>query len=103
MSEARFAPRALKELRRAAAWIAADNPDAADGFLDAVDRAATMVGRRPALGRVRLDLAPARYRFWSLRGYPYILVFDVESDPPTVARVLHQARDLPALLDDLDT
>jgi plasmid stabilization system protein ParE len=93
----------LEELRRAAAWIAADNTDAADDCLDAVDRAATMVGRRPALGRGRLDLAPARYPFWSLRDYLYMLVFDVRSDAPTVDRVVHQARDLPALLDDLDT
>ncbi len=97
-----FAPRALRELREAAAWIAEDSPDAAEALLIAVLRAADLVSAKPALARVRLDLAPSRFRFWSLRGYPYILVFDVENDPPLVARFVHQARDLPVLLNDLD-
>jgi toxin ParE1/3/4 len=55
--------------------------------------------RDPKLGRVRLDLAPERYRFWSLRGFPYLLVYDAEAEPPIILRFVHQSRDLPALLD----
>ena len=54
---------------------------------------------RPKLGRVMLDLAPARYRFWSVRGFPYLLVYDAEAEPPIILRVVHQSRDLPAILD----
>ncbi|MGA9868927.1 MAG: type II toxin-antitoxin system RelE/ParE family toxin [Acetobacteraceae bacterium] len=97
-----FAPRAQRELREAARWIAEDNPEAATGMLAAALRAAEMVRARPMLARARPELAPPRFRFWSLRGYPYLLVFDIESDPPLVARLVHQARDLPRLLDDLD-
>jgi plasmid stabilization system protein ParE len=96
-----FAPRARRELRDAAAWIAEDNPAAAEGLLRATLRAAELVAARPGIARVRLDLAPARFRFWSLRGYPYLLVFDVDRTPPVVARFVHQARDLPVLLSDL--
>ncbi len=96
-----FAPRARRELREAAAWIAGENPAAAEALLRATLRAAELVAAKPGLARVRLDLAPARFRFWSLRGYPYLLVFDVDRTPPVVARFVHQARDLPVLLSDL--
>ncbi len=45
------------------------------------------------------ELAPARYRFWSLRGFPYLLVYDAEADPPIILRFVHQSRDLPGVLD----
>jgi toxin ParE1/3/4 len=94
-----FAPRAQRELRAAVAWIADDNPAAADALLAAVMAAARRLQARPNLGRVRLELAPARYRFWSLRGFPYLLVYDAETKPPIILRFVHQSRDLPAVLD----
>lgn len=97
-----FSPRARRELREAAIWIAKTNPDAAEALLGATLRAAELIAANPALARVRLDLAPARLRFWSLRGYPYLLVFDIDRTPPVVARFVHQARDLPVLLNDLE-
>jgi toxin ParE1/3/4 len=102
VSEAPFAPRARRELLKAVAWIAERNPDAADGLLAAALRAAKMVSANPMLARVRPELAPPRFRFWSLRGYPYLLVFDVDHVPPVVARFVHQAQDLPVALGDLD-
>jgi len=48
---------------------------------------------------VRLDLAPERYRFWSLRAFLYLLVYDAEAEPPIILRFVHQSRDLPAVLD----
>lgn len=101
MSRGLFTPRARRELLQAVAWIAEDNQDAAEALLAAVLRAAELVSAKPALARVRPELAPARFRFWSLRGYPYLLVFDVEHDPPVIARMVHQARDLPVMLSDL--
>jgi plasmid stabilization system protein ParE len=97
-----FTPRARRELRDAATWIAENNPDAAEALLRAVLRAAELVAAKPTLARVRLDLTPARFRFWSLRGYLYLLVFDVDRTPPVVARFVHQARDLPVLLSELE-
>ena len=94
-----FTPRASRELSAAAAWIAEDNPDAAENLLSAAISAAKRVTQRPMIARVELKLAPDRYRFWSLRGYPYLLVIDTENDPPVVARFVHQTRDLPVLLD----
>jgi toxin ParE1/3/4 len=94
-----FAPRAQRELRAAAEWIAEDNPAAADALLAAAMTAARRIEARPKLGRIRLELAPARYRFWSLRGFPYLLVYDAEAEPPMILRFVHQSRDLPGVLD----
>ena len=66
--------------------------------LDGADRIAS----RPGLGRLRPDLIPVPFRFWSVRGFPYLLVYDADRSPAQVVRVLHMARDLPNLLGDLD-
>lgn len=102
MTHGRFAPRARRELRQAAEWIAEDNPAAAVALLQAAVGAADMIAGKPALARTMPALAPARFRFWSLRGFPYLLVFDTDRTPPIVARVVHQSRDLPIILANLD-
>jgi len=94
-----FAPRALRELREAAVWIAEDNPSAADALLAAAMAAARRLQARPKLGHARLELAPGRYRFCSLRGFPYLLVYDAEAEPPVILRFVHQSRDLPIVID----
>jgi plasmid stabilization system protein ParE len=96
-----FTPRARRELIRAAAKIAEDNPDFADELISEAIAAATRICASPMLARTELRLAPARYRFWSLQRFHYLLVIDSETTPPVVARVVHQSRDLAALLDDL--
>jgi toxin ParE1/3/4 len=99
VTSALFTPRAERELRDAVLWIEKDNPAAADALLAAAITAARRLQARPKLGRVRPDLAPARYRFWSVRGFPYLLVYDAEAEPPIILRIVHQSRDLPAILD----
>jgi toxin ParE1/3/4 len=94
-----FASRAQRELSEAAVWIAEDNPSAADALLAAAMAAARRLQARPKLGHARLELAPGRYRFWSLRGFPYLLVYDAEAEPPVILRFVHQSRDLPMALD----
>ena len=97
----RFSPRARRELREAAEWIAEDSPAAAEALLRAAIQAADMIASRPGLARLRPDLATDRFRFWPLRGFPYILVFDVDRSPPVVARLAQQSRDVHAVLGDL--
>jgi len=80
-------------------WIAEENPNAAEALLAAALAAPSRLQKRPKLGRVRPTLAPVRYRFWSLRGFPYLLVYDAEAVPPIIVRFVHQARDLPSVLD----
>ncbi len=75
---------------------------AAANFRNAVEAAVGLIGAKPELGRVRLNLAPQRYRFWSIAGFPYLLVYDVSQAPVRIARIIHTSRDLPKALVDLD-
>ncbi|HET6235008.1 MAG TPA: hypothetical protein VFE41_08590 [Acetobacteraceae bacterium] len=54
------------------------------------------------LARTQEDLTPPRFRFWSLRGYPYLRVFDGSETRTVVARFVYQVRDLPVVLGDLN-
>jgi toxin ParE1/3/4 len=101
MSRARLAPRAERELLAAADWVAKDNPAAARGLREAVAAAVLRIGEHPGCGVTRLALAAEPYRFLTLTGYPYILVYNAASHPPLIVRFIHGARDLPELLRDL--
>lgn len=95
---ARFTRAALADLREAAGWIAQDNLVAADALRVAANRAALMLGEHPRAGSVRTDIAPERFRFLVLRGFPYVLVYEADLRPPRILRVLHGARDLHGML-----
>jgi plasmid stabilization system protein ParE len=94
--------KARTELRDAIRWIGADSLASARGLNDAVEVAARRIGINPAIGVRRLELAPERYRFWSIQRYPYILVYTGDTDPPRIVRIVHMARDLTKLLTKLD-
>jgi len=100
-----FAPQAARDVEAAAEWISemAGGPDVARRMVQAVVEAADRIASRPGLGRLRLDLVPAPFRFWTVRGFPYLLVYNADRSPTQVVRVLHMARDLPTLLGDLGT
>lgn len=66
-----------------------------------VEQAALRIGERPQLGRRQPVLADARYRFWSVTGFPYLIVYRPDTSPPSIVRFVHTARDLPTLLADL--
>jgi plasmid stabilization system protein ParE len=88
-----FAPRARRGLRSAAAWIVEDDPAAADALLAEAMAVARRVQAGPKLGRVWLELATERYRFWSPRGFPYLPVYDADAEPPIILRFAHQSPD----------
>ena len=86
----------------AVAWIARDNQAAARGLRDAAVRAAKRIGTNPFIGATRPRLGADRFRFLLLIGYPYVVVYTADTDPPRVLRVLHSSRDLPRILAGLD-
>ena len=61
-----------------------------------IRRAFAMIGRRPGVGHVRDDLTSRPVRFWPI--YSYLIVYDPETKPVHVIRVLHGMRDLPEIL-----
>lgn len=96
---ARFSGRARREI--AAALEAMEHIVARRRLRQAIETAARRIGQRPALGRQERALADARYRFWSVSGFPYLLVYRTDTFPPSIMRFVHTARDLPPLLADL--
>ncbi len=74
--------------------IAAENPEAADRWLQLIDQKCQLLASMPQMGRDRADLAP------NLRSFPvgdYLIFYRPDSDGVVVIRVLHGARNLPPL------
>jgi plasmid stabilization system protein ParE len=46
-------------------------------------------------------LASARYRFWSILRYHYLLAYADAPEPPRIVRIVHMKRDLPRVLAEL--
>lgn len=97
--KARLAPRAYREVMAAVAWIAGENPSAARGLRTALNDAATLIGRYPHSGHERPELADPPFRFMALRGYPYLLAYNADLNPPLITRFVHMARDLPLVFE----
>jgi len=77
----------------------------AERFLDALEAAATLLGRQPGIGSPRWahELNVEGLRCWSLTGYPYLLFYFEHDDAVELARLLHAANDIPASLAESDT
>jgi toxin ParE1/3/4 len=101
MIRARLAPAARRDLLEAARWIAKDNPAAAIALGEGVARTARMIGDHPYIGELRPAVASSPYRFLGLTGFPYLIVYNPDTRPPLIVRVLHGARDLPEVLREL--
>ncbi len=73
---------------------------AADGFVDALERAFTHVQRAPATGSPRWAhaLNIPGLRSWVCTRYPYIVFYMLLPDRIEIWRVLHAKRDIPAWL-----
>ena len=98
-----LAPQAIRDVADAAAWFA-DGPGGealARRFARAVSAAAGRVSQRPLLGHRRLELLPDPYRFYAVRGFDYLLVYNTARAGAPVARVVYMGRDLGPLLADL--
>jgi len=75
-------------------YIARDNPDAADRFLDLIDEKLALLAEFPEMGRRRDDLAPR------LRSFPvgrYVIFYRLSEPGIEVARVLSAYRDIETL------
>ena len=100
MTRAVLSTAAERDILEIVEWIAVENPAAARGFRASLDNIATTLGDHPRIGALKPELASPPIRFIPLRGYPYIVVYTPDRDPPLILRVLHGARDLPEILRD---
>jgi plasmid stabilization system protein ParE len=85
-------PRAKQDVSDIWDYIAADNIEAADRVLDALERALVKLAKTPGIGHWREELTDKRHRFFLV--YSYLIVYRPETKPLQIIRVLHAARDV---------
>ena len=69
----------------------------AERFVNAISTAYAMIGDNPEIGALRLGDAIGRpaLRTWTVRGFPYVICYEVGPDSVDVWRVLHARSDIP--------
>lgn len=90
-------PLAADDIAEVWDYIAEDNLDAADRWIDRLDEQFGFLATQPLMGRARPELGP------ELRSYPfgrYMIFYAPLADGIDVIRVLHGARDIDAVFDD---
>lgn len=93
--------RAKKEIWEIAEYIARDDWQAAERFLDALKKSFDFLLDFPQSGELldRLDPRFAEIRIWQVQGFPnHLIIFRPRSDGIEVIHVCHASQDLDALL-----
>lgn len=88
-------PEVLADLAEIWEYIGANNPDAADRWLDTIDDKVKLIAESPYIGRERDELVPG------LRSFPvgkYLLFYRPIAGGIELIRVLHGSRDVDSLL-----
>ena len=89
-----FAPLAEQDLESIADYIAADNPRRAVSFIQELRQQCQRIALNPPGYRMRPELGEG---IQSCPHGHYVIFFEASADAVTVVRILHGARDLPAL------
>lgn len=77
------------------AYIAADNPEAADRFLDTLHGKLALLAEQPRMGGLCHGFGPGLYRF-SVGNF--VIFYRFTPQYLEIVRVLHAARDIDSLL-----
>ena len=87
---------AKRDLADIACFIALDNPSAAEGWLESVDRVLQLIAQNPEMGEAVDHLKPGLRRYTHGR---YLLFYKPLSHGVLLYRVLHGARPIEELID----
>ena len=96
MKQYRVSDAARADLDEIWLYIAQDDPDAADGFIQTLVSRFPRLASMPSLGRSREELSAG------LRSFPvqkYVIFYRPREDRVEIVRVLSGARDLPPLFE----
>jgi toxin ParE1/3/4 len=96
-------PQAAADLIDIALFIAEDNLDAAECFLDAAEAAFALLASLPSMGRAVTFQSPAAQgmRVWRVQGFErYLIFYRAVEHGIEIVRVLHGARDIEGLFAD---
>ena len=97
--------RADRDVNEAIDFYLGENaPEAALGFIEALQHAYSHIGRQPETGSSRYasELNLPGLRFWPLKKYPHLALYLERSNHIDVWRVLHGQRDIPASMQEPD-
>ena len=85
-------------------YLRQNAPEAALGFIDALEHAYGHIGHHPETGSSRYsgELNLPGLRFWPLSRYPHLVFYLERSDHVDVWRVLDGQRDIPSSLREPD-
>jgi toxin ParE1/3/4 len=96
MPTVRKLPSAKEDLFEIWTFIAADNTNAADTWIDKLDAQFSLLATQPLIGKARDELAKG------LRSFPfgrYVIFYLPHINGITVVRIIHSARDVDAAMD----
>jgi len=102
-SQIQKTPQAAADLIDIASYIAEDNLDAAERFLDAAEEAFALLASMPSMGRAVNFQSPAAQgiRVWRVRGFErYLIFYRAVAHGIEIVRVLHAARDIERLFEE---
>ena len=91
---------AKADLVEITAFIAEDNPEAAQAFLDAAEATFAFIASLPSVGRAYRVQSPAAQsmRVWRVEGFErYLILYRSVENRIDIVRVLHTARDFPTI------
>ncbi len=89
-------PEAQDDLIAIQDYIALDNPTAAARVIDECFESFAKLAESPFIGHKREDLTPRDVRFWGI--YSYLIIYDGNTKPISIVRVLSGFRDITSLL-----
>jgi plasmid stabilization system protein ParE len=92
MKDYQLSPEARDDLQEIWVYIAGDNPAAADKLEAEIYKACEVLTENPHMGHKRTDLTDEPVLFWPVRGH-YLVIYQPETRPLMIARILHGARD----------
>lgn len=96
MSRYALSGAALQELDQIWSYIAKDDPDAADRWIEKLLDACDALARNPRMGHGRADLTNKSVLFWPVDRY--LIVYRVNPDHIEVVAVTQGSRDIPSFL-----
>lgn len=85
----RLTKAAIRDLREAQTHIAADSEEAAFQLVVRLDKAITLLGERPTIGR---PTSHQGIREWSVPGLPFLIPYRIAADAIEILRIFHTSR-----------
>lgn len=95
MKRFKLSPEAACDIREIWSYIAADSVKAARKVRLALFDGCQRLAENPRIGHTREDLTDQPVLFWPVGSY--LIIYDPQTKPLSVVRVVHGARDIPGL------